>query len=101
MYIAMNQFRVRAEQAEAFERAWRDRDSYLHEVPGFREFHLLRGPVEDGVAIYSSHAVWQDEASFRAWTTSEQFRKAHARASLGDMLLGPPKLTGWTAVAPA
>ncbi len=99
MYIAMNQFRVQPDKSADFEKAWRERDSYLAEVPGFRQFHLLRGPLtEEGHQLYSSHVTWDDEASFRAWVGSEAFRKAHAGASLSGMLAGPPRLVCWTAV---
>ena len=99
MYIAMNNFRVNADKCEEFERAWRERDSYLHEVPGFEQFHLLRGAQEDAIVHYASHTVWRDEASFRAWTESEQFKKAHARGGMSGVLAGPPRFMGWTPVA--
>ena len=98
MYIAMNNFRVLPDQATAFEQAWRNRESYLADVAGFREFHLLRGPLEDGQRLYASHTVWNDEASFRAWTESDAFRKAHAQGKVGNMLAGPPRFVGWEVV---
>ena len=42
MYVAMNRFRVAPGHEEEFERAWRERESFLHEVPGFRRFALRR-----------------------------------------------------------
>jgi heme-degrading monooxygenase HmoA len=100
MYIAMNQFRVDPARGTDFEQAWRDRESYLAEVPGFREFHLLKGPVDgQGGQLYASHTVWQDEGSFRAWTESEAFRRAHAQGGkTTPMLLGPPQFIGWHVV---
>jgi heme-degrading monooxygenase HmoA len=98
MYIAMNHFRVDPKGAGPFEQAWRDRQSYLAGTPGFREFHLLRGPIEEGAQLYASHSVWDDEATFRAWTESESFRKAHAQGGTKGMLLGPPKFVGWQVV---
>ncbi len=101
MYIAMNHFRVAPERGEDFERGWRDRETFLHEVPGFESFHLLRGPIEDGARLYASHTVWKDEAAFKAWTESEAFRKAHGRPGAGATMgavLGPPKFIGWEAV---
>jgi heme-degrading monooxygenase HmoA len=100
MYIAMNQFRVKPDHANAFEQAWRDRQSFLAEVPGFETFHLLRGPIDGEAQLYASHTVWRDEASFKAWTESEAFRKAHAQGGKTvSYLLGPPKLMGWQSVA--
>src|SRR6516164_3734432 len=43
MFIAMNRFRVKRGAEEAFEKVWLNRDSYLDRVPGFVEFHLLKG----------------------------------------------------------
>lgn len=100
MYIAMNQFRVKPDEAERFEQHWRERETYLDDVPGFREFHLLRGPLdeEEGVRLYASHSVWDDENAFVAWTKSDAFRKAHAQGSVKNLLAGPPRFTGWTVV---
>ena len=99
MYIAMNHFRVDPSRTAEFEQAWRTRESFLAEVPGFEQFHLLRGPEEDGARLYASHTIWRDEAAFRAWTESEAFRKAHAQGGkTTGTLLGPPKFVGWTTV---
>lgn len=80
MYIAMNRFRVRKGSEEAFEAVWLNRDSQLDTVPGFVEFHLLKGPAADDHTLYASHTIWQSHAAFEAWTRSEAFRAAHARA---------------------
>ncbi len=93
MFIAMNRFRIAPGHEEAFTRIWRDRDSYLQEVPGFVEFHLLRGPSDDTCTLFSSHAVWDSREAFESWTRSEAFRKAHASAGGSrEMYLGPPQL---------
>lgn len=44
MFIAMNRFRVAKGSETAFEQVWLSRDSHLEKVPGFVEFHLLKGP---------------------------------------------------------
>jgi heme-degrading monooxygenase HmoA len=87
MFIAMNRFRVKRGAEEAFEKVWLSRDSYLDRVPGFVEFHLLKGPEAEDHTLYSSHSVWQSKAAFEAWTKSEEFRAAHARA--GNDATGP------------
>ena len=62
-------------------------------MPGFREFHLLRGPTEDGRTLYISHSTWESSEAFQAWTKSEAFRKAHAQARTPEgTLAGHPKL---------
>jgi len=98
MYIAMNNFRVNPEKCDEFERAWRERESFLAGFPGFEQFSLLKGPIEDGLQLYASHTVWGDETSFRAWVASDAFRKAHSQGKLSGVLTGPPKLMGWTSV---
>lgn len=91
MFIAMNRFRIRPGFENAFEEMWRNRESYLSEVSGFREFHLLRGPSDGESTLYASHSVWESRAAFEAWTDSEHFHKAHARARSpeGMHLRGP------------
>ncbi len=99
MFIAMNRFRVQLGQEGSFERIWRERDTYLDEVPGFKEFHLLRGPTDEESTIYISHSVWESREKFEDWTKSEAFRKAHSQArSPGGTLLGHPRLEACEAV---
>ena len=99
MFIAMNRFRVPVGNAEAFEDLWLNRDSHLKGLPGFVEFQMLRGPEADGVVLYASHTVWQDEAAFTAWTKSEAFRAAHAGAGETRKLHeGVPSFEGFTAI---
>ncbi len=99
MYLAMNHFDVHADKAADFERAWRERDSYLDGVDGFISFHLLAGEPVDGLCRYASHTVWRDEAAFRAWVDSDAFRKAHSQGKLTGILAGRPELKLWTEVA--
>jgi heme-degrading monooxygenase HmoA len=80
MFIAMNRFRIARGREEVFEELWRKRESHLDGVPGFREFHLLRGPSDEQATLYASHSVWAARADFEAWTQSESFVKAHAQA---------------------
>lgn len=99
MYIATNRFRIAEGREADFEKVWRERDSYLHEVPGFKEFHLLRGPTEEGVTLFVSHSTWESQEAFVDWTNSEAFRKAHGSArSPEGTVLGPPKFEGFEVV---
>ena len=65
MYIAMNRFKVLKGAESAFESVWLSRDSHLERVPGFIEFHLLRGPERDDHVLYSSHTVWASRTPSR------------------------------------
>ena len=100
MYIAMNRFRVNAGHEEGFEEGWRKRDSYLHEVSGFRSFQLLRGETKEGTTLFVSHSTWESRDAFTAWTRSEAFRKAHGDArSPEGTLAGHPVFEGFEVVA--
>ncbi|NYS26087.1 antibiotic biosynthesis monooxygenase [Rhodobacteraceae bacterium 2376] len=99
MFIAMNRFTVPLENAEAFEALWLGRESHLDRMAGFVEFHMLKGPEADGMRLYASHTVWESEAHFRAWTRSDEFRAAHARAGDSRKLhQGAPTFEGFAAI---
>ena len=80
MFIAMNRFDIARGYEEGFEKLWRERDSYLNTVEGFRSFALLKGNQNEDSTLYSSHTVWESKAAFESWTESDSFRKAHAQA---------------------
>jgi heme-degrading monooxygenase HmoA len=99
MYIAMNRFKVLKHCTGEFERAWFDREIYLHKVSGFIAFHLLKGPEREDHVLYSSHAMWRSHADFERWTKSEAFRKAHARAGESKpTTLGHPDFEGFAVI---
>lgn len=99
MYVAMNRFRVLKDCTADFEQVWLSRDSYLHELPGFVSFHLLKGPEREDHILYASHTIWRSYEDFVAWTKSEAFRKAHARAGNNKPLtLGHPEFEGFQAI---
>lgn len=99
MFIAMNRFRIAPGRERDFEKIWRERQSHLDGVPGFREFHLLKGPSDEEGSLYASHSVWDSAQAFEAWTQSENFRKAHARARAPEgTYLGPPRFEGFEVV---
>ena len=98
MFIAMNRFRVAKGSEAAFEQVWQSRDTHLDKVPGFVEFHLLKGPEREDHVLYSSHTVWRSYADFEGWTKSDAFRKAHARAgnpAPKPLTLGHPEFEGF------
>lgn len=99
MYIAMNRFSVRPENAEAFEALWLGRDSHLKDMDGFVEFHMLRGPQGGETVLYASHTVWASEEAFRAWTRSDAFRAAHKGAgNTAKLHEGAPTFEGFETI---
>ncbi|MEO0937169.1 MAG: antibiotic biosynthesis monooxygenase [Pseudomonadota bacterium] len=100
MYLAMNRFTVRSENADAFEALWLGRDSHLKDMDGFVEFHMLKGPEDaGGTILYASHTVWASEDAFRAWTRSDAFRQAHKNAGeTAKLYEGAPSFEGFRAI---
>ena len=99
MFIAMNRFKVIKGEEAAFEHLWLSRESHLEQVPGFVEFHMLRGPERDDHVLYSSHTVWAGREPFTAWTNSEAFRAAHRGAGqTKPMYLGHPEFEGFEVI---
>lgn len=98
MFIAMNRFKVRIGSEAEFETLWRERDSKLNELPGFLEFHMLKGDTntKEGFTLYSSHTTWASKENFLNWTKSEQFRASHKNAGQNkDLYLEAPKFEGF------
>lgn len=99
MFIAMNRFRIAPGREADFEEIWRKRESQLGGVVGFQEFHLLRGDEQADGTAYVSHTVWESREAFEAWTNSEAFRNAHAKAGAPEgTYLGPPRFEGFEVV---
>ena len=99
MFIAMNRFKIAPGREGDFISVWKNRETYLDAVPGFREFHLLEGPTTDEYTLFASHSIWESREAFEAWTKSEAFRQAHANAGgKKDMYLGPPQFEGFEVV---
>jgi heme-degrading monooxygenase HmoA len=99
MFIAMNRFKVIPGSQADFEQVWTTRDTQLRDVPGFIEFHLLRGPDREDHTLYSSHSIWRSRVDFEAWTRSEAFRQAHRDAGSNKPLyLGHPEFEGFEVI---
>lgn len=99
MFIAMNRFQIKPGCEADFLEIWRNRDSHLAEVPGFKQFKMLQGATTDEHTLFISYTTWESREMFEAWTHSEAFRKAHAGAgSRRDIYLGPPQFEGFEVV---
>ncbi|MEM6669805.1 MAG: antibiotic biosynthesis monooxygenase [Pseudomonadota bacterium] len=99
MFVAMNRFKVALRSEETFEAVWKNRQSLLADVPGFKTFHLLKGGEAEDHVLYASHSVWASRDAFEAWTKSEAFRLAHKDAGASKtQYLEPPELELFEAV---
>jgi heme-degrading monooxygenase HmoA len=97
----MNRFRVIKGCEADFEALWRSRETYLPQMKGFVTFNLLRGPEHDDHTLFSSHTIWESYEDFEAWTHSDAFRAAHARAGDGSakkLHLGHPQFEGFRVI---
>ena len=99
MFLAMNRFKINPSHDLDFERIWRERETFLSDVPGFKKFALLKGARSDDHILYISHSIWEDESAFVAWTESDAFRKAHRQSSAPKgTYLGHPELETFTSI---
>jgi heme-degrading monooxygenase HmoA len=99
MFIAMNRFKVSPGSQADFQRVWTTRETHLRRVPGFVEFHLLRGPEREDHVLFASHTIWRSRADFEAWTKSEAFRLAHQSAGQNmPLYLGHPEFEGFDVI---
>lgn len=101
MYIAMNRFKVHKGSEETFEDVWKNRKSTLSEMAGFRQFHLLRGALNEAenYTLFASHTVWDSQEAFVAWTKSDNFRDSHKNAGSSKLTtFGHPTFEGFSAV---
>ena len=96
MYIAMNRFKIVKGKESEFENVWKNRETHLAEVPGFKNFNLVKGDANEDHTLYASHSIWETKEDFWNWTKSEAFRKAHKGASNNkDLYIGHPEFEGF------
>ncbi len=88
MFIAMNHFQVDPSRGDEFEQAWKTRETYLKDVPGFVRFALLRG---DQAGEYISHSTWESREAFENWAKSDAFKKAHGDPMPEGLLVDHPR----------
>ena len=99
MYIAMNRFKITLGRENDFENIWKERDTHLENVPGFKKFNLIKGKKQDTFTLYASHSEWSSEEDFLNWTKSEAFRQAHKGAGQhSDIYLGHPQFEGFEVI---
>ena len=99
MFIAMNRFKIVLGKEKEFEEVWKNRDTHLNDVPGFKKFHLVKGEANDEHTLYASHSIWSSKNDFINWTKSEAFRLAHKNSGQHKGLyLGHPNFEGFEVV---
>ena len=81
MFLAMNRFKITPGFEPGFEKTWQERNSVLSEIPGFKRFALLKGPVTNAYVLYASHSVWECKGAFEYWKNSANFSETHNQLS--------------------
>tara|TARA_B100000965_G_scaffold368852_1_gene355816 strand:- start:202 stop:504 length:303 start_codon:yes stop_codon:yes gene_type:complete len=99
MYIAMNRFKIVLGKEKDFEGVWKNRETYLENVPGFKKFNLVKGDQKEDHTLYASHSIWSSKEDFINWTKSEAFRMAHKNAGQHqDLYIGHPIFEGFETI---
>jgi hypothetical protein len=98
MFIAMNRFRVASGREQDFESIWMNRQSYLEEVPGFIEFHLLRGPSENGAVLRVAFGMEKPEGVRRLDQLRIVSKGARPGPSSRRNIPRPPQFEGFDVV---
>ena len=94
----MNRFKIILGRETEFEKIWKERDTHLDDVPGFKKFNLIKGK-KDNHRLYASHSEWNSEQDFVNWTKSDAFRQAHKGAGQhSDIYLGHPEFEGFEVI---
>ena len=64
MYIAMNRFQIVTGKEKIFENLWKNRETYLESVKGFKSFNLIKGEANETFTLYASHSTWASKHAF-------------------------------------
>ncbi|MDX8410324.1 MAG: antibiotic biosynthesis monooxygenase [Mariprofundaceae bacterium] len=92
MFVTMNRIDVHENQQDDFAERFRQRAGLVDGSPGFVRNMVLRpeNPADPHIVM----TFWENRPAFEAWTKSDSFRQAHAKAgqASGDMFRGPSKL---------
>ncbi len=95
----MNRFKIAIGRELDFEDIWKNRDTHLEAVIGFKNFNLLKGLTNDEYTLYTSHSTWNSRSDFENWKNSEAFRKAHSGGGEHQgIYLGHPKFEGFEVI---
>ena len=95
----MNRFKIVLGKEKAFEVVWKNRETHLENVPGFKKFNLVKGEKKEDYTLYASHSIWNSKNDFINWTKSEAFRLAHKNSGQHKGLyLDHPNFEGFEVV---
>jgi len=99
MFVTMNRFTIDPDHWENFEDRFKQRAGLVDGEPGFIRNAVLR-PAEGNGRAHIVMTLWESRDAFLAWTKSESFKKAHAKAGQTpkEWFVAPTKLEMFEAV---
>jgi len=86
MIVVSNRLQVAKGREKDFEERFEGRARLVENMPGFIRLEILR-PIKSDYYTVLTH--WEDEASFRAWTESSEFKEAHRNRPAAEIFSGP------------
>jgi heme oxygenase (mycobilin-producing) len=86
MIVVSNRIQVAKGHEEEFEKRFEGRARLVEHMRGFIRLEILR-PINSDYYVVITH--WEDEASFRAWTDSPEFKEAHRNRPRAEIFSGP------------
>lgn len=90
MYIVSNRVPVASGFEYQFEERFRTRAGQVERQPGFVRMEVLKPASPD--TPYVVLTAWEDEAAFKAWVGSDDFREAHRNPLPREAFAGEGRL---------
>ncbi len=75
MFVVTNRVFVHPNWHKEFEDRFQKRSGQIDKQPGFKHMQILKPQSND--TPYIVYTEWQDEAAFKNWVGSEDFKLAH------------------------
>ena len=95
----MNRFKIALGRENDFEEIWKNRETHLDGIKGFRNFNLIKGSSNEEYTLYASHSEWGSKVHFENWTKSEAFKASHRGAGQNrGIYLGHPEFEGFEVI---
>ena len=95
----MNRFKIALGRENDFEKIWKNRETHLDDIKGFKNFNLIKGSSNKEYTLYVSHSEWTSKVDFENWTKSEAFKASHRGAGQNrGIYLGHPEFEGFEVV---
>ncbi len=86
MIVVSNRIQVAQGHEKEFEQRFEGRAGLVEHMPGFVRLEILR-PIKSDYYIVLTH--WENEAAFRAWTESVEFKEGHRNRPPAEIFAGP------------